>query len=345
MAALLLAGGCDDGGGGGGARDAAATSDGAAGDARVADAALPPADAAVDAALPPADAAVDAGPGRDAGPPPDAASADGAIPDGAVPDATRTDAAPPDGAPADGAAPDAAPADAAPPDAAPADGATPDATLPDAAPPDAAPAECARDADCLGFRRCLEGVCAEPEPSPLAGVVVLNEILIDGAADEDANGDGDIDRTDDEFVELVNAGDAAADLSGWLLVETDLLGVPRHVFPEGTRLAPGEAIVVFGGGTPSEALEALPGVTFAVANAADPAFSNGLNLDDAGDVLRLLDAGWREVFTFAYGDACAACLPTLADRAYTRDPDVAGPFVPHPVTVFSPGTRLDGTSF
>jgi hypothetical protein len=144
-----------------------------------------------------------------------------------------------------------------------------------------------------------------------------------------------------------------ADLSGFLLVETDQLGIPRHTFPQGFHLGPGEAVVVFGGGTPSEALTALPGAQVVTANAEDPAFANGLNLDDDGDVLRLLDAQWREVFVFAYGDACAgpACPPAIADRSLTRSPDLVGDFVPHDEApgsdgaIFSPGTRLDGTRF
>ena len=40
---------------------------------------------------------------------------------------------------------------------------------------------------------------------------------------------------DSEFVELINAGNATADLSGWILAD----GIDvRHVFPAGTQLAP-----------------------------------------------------------------------------------------------------------
>ena len=67
------------------------------------------------------------------------------------------------------------------------------------------------------------------------------------------------------------------------------------------------AVVIFGGGTPSSDLEATPNARFDVSNAPDPAFPNGLNLDDSGDVLRLLDPDLRVVFTFPYGDAL--CVP------------------------------------
>jgi len=136
-------------------------------------------------------------------------------------------------------------------------------------------------------------------------------------------------------------------------VETDHLGTPRHVFAAGTVIQSGEALVVFGGGSPSEALEETPGAPFLVAEPDDPAWSNGLNMDDEGDVLRLLGPDLRRVFTFSWGNACAGdgCHPAVSDRSLTRSPDIDGAFTPHDEAagpdgaVFSPGTRLDGTPF
>jgi len=214
-------------------------------------------------------------------------------------------------------------------------------------------ADCLLHTDCLGYRRCEQFSCVDPGPSPLQGSVLLNEILIDGTVDEDANDDGDIDGTEDEFVELVNVSATSVDLSGFLVVETDHLAVPRHTFPPGSSLPAGEALVLFGGGAPSAALEATANASFAVVNAADPAFSNGLNLDDSGDVLRLLDAEYQEVFNFAYGDACSGvgCWPATSDRSLTRAPDLTGDYEAHDQAagaggaIFSPGTQLDGTPF
>ncbi len=213
--------------------------------------------------------------------------------------------------------------------------------------------DCQDHRDCLGYRRCEQFRCVDPGDSPLAGAVIVNEVLIDGTVDQDANGDGDIDATEDELLELVNVSTVAIDLAGFAIVETDHLSVPRHTFAAGSLLGPGDAIVIFGGGTPSAALEMTPHARFLVANAQDPAFSNGLNLDDRGDIVRLLDQELRVVFTFAYGDACAAgpCWPAESDRSLTRDPDLTGGFVAHDEApgaagaVLSPGTRLDGTSF
>lgn len=232
-------------------------------------------------------------------------------------------------------------------------GALDSATPPDATMEVDGGVECQRHEDCLGYRRCEGHLCVDPGDSNLAGALVLNEILIDGAADEDANGDGDIHGTEDEFVEIVNASAAPVDLGGFMIVETNHLAIPRHVFEAGFVVPAGEAVVVFGGGTPSAELEAIQGARFVVANAQDPAFSNGLNLNDAGDVLRLLDTERRGVFRFDYGDLCqrGTCPPEVSDRSLTRAPDLSGQFVPHSDAsgasgaVFSPGTRADGAPF
>lgn len=70
--------------------------------------------------------------------------------------------------------------------------------------------------------------------------IVINEIL--------ANEPGS--NTVGEFVEVLNVGSAAADLSGWTL--SDATGV-RHTWATGTTIAAGKAVVVFGGalGIPS----------------------------------------------------------------------------------------------
>src|SRR5262245_38769263 len=59
--------------------------------------------------------------------------------------------------------------------------------------------------------------------------VFINEILAD--PDGDANGDGVVSGTQDEFVELVNVSGSFLDISGWTL--SDASGV-RHTFPPGS---------------------------------------------------------------------------------------------------------------
>ncbi|HZI12283.1 MAG TPA: lamin tail domain-containing protein, partial [Myxococcus sp.] len=66
------------------------------------------------------------------------------------------------------------------------------------------------------------------------GNVLINEVLLNEPG-SDVNG---------EFVELVNAGTAAVDLSGWTVADA---ASTRHTFPAGTSLAAGGVVVVFGG--------------------------------------------------------------------------------------------------
>ncbi|MEZ4639565.1 MAG: lamin tail domain-containing protein [Caldilineaceae bacterium] len=77
---------------------------------------------------------------------------------------------------------------------------------------------------------------------------IINEIHADPDPDfGDANGDGTVDSDDDEFVEIVNATGVLADIGGWTLADAVQI---RFTFPAGTVLAPGCAVVVFGGGRP-----------------------------------------------------------------------------------------------
>ncbi|MFT7580444.1 MAG: hypothetical protein ACI9MR_002115 [Myxococcota bacterium] len=204
---------------------------------------------------------------------------------------------------------------------------------------------CTADAACTNTDGSA-GLCGV-ETSSVFGQVIINEILTDGETDGDANGDGDLgDAVGDEFVEFVNTGNSAVDMSGFTLVESDLSDFPRHTFAAGAMLTAGQAYVIFGGGT---APEDTATATFAVANAEDPGTPFGLALDNTDDALRLLDADGKLVAVFAYGTGAA--ISALSDQSYTRDPDLTGDFVPHAdatgdaTQIFSPGTRADGTSF
>lgn len=88
-----------------------------------------------------------------------------------------------------------------------------------------------------------------PKPDVLV-MEVLNVFpgAIESDLQGDANGDGARTYPGDLFVELVNFEEFPVDISGWV-VEDDL--GPRYQYPEGTILAPGRAIVTFGGGEPT----------------------------------------------------------------------------------------------
>ena len=165
---------------------------------------------------------------------------------------------------------------------------------------------------------------------------VINEIHADPISSiaGDANGDGVRDANDDEFVELINNTGNSVDISGWTL--TDLVG-PAFVFPSGTVVPQGCAVVVFGGGTPTGEF----GGAFVFADSG----SLGGGLNNTGDTVTLTD-GSQDVVSYAYGNE------GNHDESLTRNPDVTGtdPLVRHNTqtsasTLYSPGTQLDGTPF
>jgi len=153
--------------------------------------------------------------------------------------------------------------------------------------------------------------------------VILNEIL--------ANEPGS--NTAGEFVEIVNIGTAAADLSGWTLSDST---ATRHTFPSGTSLAAGKAVVVFAGAS------AIPaGLTNAVA-----ASTGALSLNNSGDTVTLTSNTSTVISSFTY-------TSTLAGQdgvSMNRNPDAGSTasFVLHTAlssAPSSPGTHANGTPF
>jgi hypothetical protein len=168
------------------------------------------------------------------------------------------------------------------------------------------------------------------------GALVINEIHADpDSTAGDANGDGNVDSSDDEFVEIVNHGAAAVDLSGWSL--SDLISA-RHEFPIGTLLASGRALVVFGGGTPTGPFGG---------SVVQGASSGALLLNNSGDTVTLRDEFDVEVVALTYGSQAGD------NQSLTRDPDITGPepLVRHSTAsgsggaLYSPGTKVDGNAF
>jgi hypothetical protein len=143
------------------------------------------------------------------------------------------------------------------------------------------------------------------------GKVFINEILANEVGSDVST----------EFVELVNSGDAAVDVSGWKL--SDAVQV-RHVFPAGTKVA-GHAALVVTGATASTGL---------------------LSLTNSGDTVTLTDAQGTTVDRVAYASALAAKDGVSMNRKPDGDP--AGSFVLHDTLSSkpsSPGTRADGSSW
>ncbi|MBX2800509.1 MAG: lamin tail domain-containing protein [Myxococcales bacterium] len=195
------------------------------------------------------------------------------------------------------------------------------------------------DQDCDGSDASLETallineVHYDPSNADLDG---------DGNEDGDANGDGTRSSSADEFVELVNVSDSTLDLGGVTLWDDENLndpgastfGVPNHLVPSDTLLEPAEALVVFGGGTPTGAFGGA---------IVQTSTSGNLNLNNSGDLLTVQDAAGVDRLTFDVEP-----LSNNPNESYTRNPDLAGPFEQHDDNtdvLFSPGTRSDGTAF
>ena len=164
---------------------------------------------------------------------------------------------------------------------------------------------------------------------------LINEVLYDPAsgAAGDANGDGTRDANQDEFIEFFNSG-PELDMSGYTISDAS---ETRHTFPTGTILQPNDVLVLFGGGTP----------TGSFGGAVVQTASEGLlNMNNSGDFMTLRDASGAIVLTFDVDP-----LSNNPDEAYTRNPDLTGEFVQHSTiteangVLFSPGTKVDGSSF
>jgi hypothetical protein len=168
---------------------------------------------------------------------------------------------------------------------------------------------------------------------------VLNEVLYDPPSGNpgDANGDGIRDANDDEFVELVNSSVTSLDISGYKLYDADRLSIntANHEFPANTILNPGQAVVVFGGGTPTGNFGGS--LVFAASGQV-------LNLNNSGDVLTLKNNNDSVIFSFD-----VTIFSNNPNESYTRFPDLYGNFTQHDSAstgiLFSPGTRVDGTDF
>jgi Lamin Tail Domain len=153
--------------------------------------------------------------------------------------------------------------------------------------------------------------------------LILNEIL--------ANEPGS--NTAGEFVEIVNAGSAAASLGGYTL--RDASGT-RHTFAAGTTLAAGKALVVYG------AASAVPaGLSNAVG-----ASTGTLSLANGGDTVSLRSGSGAVIATYTYGSALASVDGVSMNRA--SDGSASASFVLHTGISSlgsSPGKRASGASF
>lgn len=188
--------------------------------------------------------------------------------------------------------------------------------------------------------------CEVVQSAPLAGEIVINEILADpyeAPGKGDANGDGTVSSTQDEFVELVNNSGKALDLAGCEL--RDATGL-RHAFeptadPAAYVMAHASALVVFAGGSPTG--------TFGGAKVL--VSSTGLlGLNNAGDTVTLLcpgDSAMVQVAQVIYGSEADQNQSIVR----SSDGDSAALMVKHKDITgstgapYSPGTCTSGAPF
>lgn len=179
-----------------------------------------------------------------------------------------------------------------------------------------------------------ETVRVKIEPSTVSDIVI-NEINAMPATDADGN--GLIDELDDEFIELVNRGGKSADISGWFF-SNDGSSI-QHIFPEGTILPPGEALVLFANG------QIQPEGSYGGAIVQNTNQSISLDLGDEGDKPTLFDSEGNIIDSHTYGAA------GNEGQSLTRTPDVSGNFETHSEAsgsaglVISPGMGAKGSSF
>ncbi|MEM6729927.1 MAG: lamin tail domain-containing protein, partial [Myxococcota bacterium] len=164
----------------------------------------------------------------------------------------------------------------------------------------------------------------------------------------DANRDGVASISEDEFVEIRNVSRFALDLSDYRLDDEVSTGQtePRHRFPAGTLLLPGQSLVVFGGGAPA---------SFPSSVVVQTASSGTLGLNNSGDSVFLADEVNFQVLAGVSFGRSGNDVPTPTNRnvSMTQYPQGTGRWATHPdrrdsvvgdVRALSPGSAPDNGS-
>lgn len=180
--------------------------------------------------------------------------------------------------------------------------------------------------DCDGTT--LSGTVPSSQCDPV--YLVINEILADpDTTNGDANGDGTIDTSQDEFIEIYNTGSTSINLGNYVIADGNS---DRHVFPDPTNLPAGGFIVVFGGGTPT-----------GIPELSQVATTGQLGLNNGGDTVYLKDGSGTILITEVYGSNAGD------NQSIGREPDFSGAFKKHSEITdadpyFSPGVENVGSS-
>lgn len=138
--------------------------------------------------------------------------------------------------------------------------------------------------------------------APACADVVINEFMADPASDwSPSDGDDVYDSLDDEWIELLNAGDDAVDMTGWRL--RDAVSDSSWKFGFTGTLGAGDIIVIYG--NEAYAWEDANGW-----------LRNGLSLNNSGDTIELVRPDGSVAASVEYGSG-----EVRDDCSYGRFPD------------------------
>ncbi len=145
------------------------------------------------------------------------------------------------------------------------------------------------------------------EISPDAGKVIINEVLY--------NENGTSAAANDEFIEIYNASTSAVDLTGWKLMDGNIIANDTddtgsitgssspYEFPSGTTLQPGEYAVIWIGDETNTPDRQATGAAF------EAWLGNAPKLNNTGDDIWLYDPDSKIVDYVAYGSGDAINTP------------------------------------
>lgn len=177
---------------------------------------------------------------------------------------------------------------------------------------------------------------------PFGFGLIINELLYDpsnNALDGDANGDGVYSKNEDGFIEFYNTNNFPCYVGGFTISDSVIaqkLKTVRYTIPSGTYIPANKALLVFGGGNPKGS---FGGTKILLVGTPE-----GLSMANSGEMEIVADSTGKRLIVF---DTDA--LSNNPNESYTRNPDITGQFVQHhlvpPAKLFSPGTKVDGSTF
>jgi hypothetical protein len=198
----------------------------------------------------------------------------------------------------------------------------------------------------VGFTTEFSYTLLVTDITPAPSKLTIHELLADPHSETvlgDANCDDVRDAGDDEFFEFVNTGGLDIDLS--LATVADATAT-RHTFADGTVLAPGQVLVLYGGGAPHTGTAGQAWCAALPANVqTDTAGTGALALNNTGDTVTVSLPSGVTLLTLAYGSSPAPD----ADQSLVRSPEITGDFTHHgsvlgTIGLHSPGFTADGNT-